>query len=141
METTAGAVDTSSRKLHIGLWVAQGLLALAFLGSGFMKVMTPFAELIQNPMMGWATQVGPNVVKLAGTSEIFGALGLILPGLTRKSPKLTTWAALGLLTIMVLAAGLHLSRGESPLPNVILGGLAAFVAWGRSMKVPLLGRR
>lgn len=38
---------------------------------------------------------------------------------------------------MVLAAGFHLSRGEiEAVPiNAVLGGLAAFVGWGRWRKV------
>jgi hypothetical protein len=40
---------------------------------------------------------------------------------------------------MILAMAFHLSRGEAQvLPiNLVLGGLAAFVAWGRTSKVPV----
>ena len=40
---------------------------------------------------------------------------------------------------MILAMAFHLSRGEAnALPsNIVLGGLAAFVAWGRTKKVPI----
>jgi len=71
-----------------------------------------------------------------------GALGLILPAVTRIRPKLTAAAGLGLVTVMVLAAAFHLSRGEAQvLPlNLTLGALAAFVAWGRSRKAPILPR-
>jgi putative oxidoreductase len=58
---------------------------------------------------------------------------------TRIQPKLTGWAAVGLGTIMVLALGLHVSRGEwSHVPPVlVLGALAGFVAWGRLKKAPI----
>jgi hypothetical protein len=51
-------------------------------------------------------------------------------------------AALGLAAIMVLAMATHLSRGEvAMLPvNLLLGGLAAFVAWGRAKKAPIRPR-
>ena len=43
---------------------------------------------------------------------------------------------------MALAAALHESRGElGVLPvNVVLGGLAAFVAWGRFKRAPVAPR-
>ena len=46
---------------------------------------------------------------------------------------LTAWAATGLATVMALASIVHLVRGEPQvLPvNFVLGGLAAFIAWGR----------
>ena len=73
--------------------------------------------------------------------ELAGGLGLILPAATRIRPLLTPLAATGLLTIMVLAAGFHLSRGESgPLINFTFGAMAAFIAWGRFKKAPLQAR-
>lgn len=43
---------------------------------------------------------------------------------------------------MLLAAAPHAARGEPPmiLVNAILGDLAAFVAWGRSRKAPIIPR-
>ena len=60
-------------------------------------------------------------------------IGLALPSALRIAPRLTGAAAVGLLVVMVLAAGTHLMNGQaSHVPvNVVLGGLSAFVAWGR----------
>ena len=79
------------------------------------------------------------LVRFIGVSELAGAIGLILPAATKIKPTLTPLAALGLLTIMILAMAFHLSRGEAQaLPiNMALGGLAAFVAWGRTKKAPI----
>lgn len=43
---------------------------------------------------------------------------------------------------MALASATHLSRGEfGPIAvNLVLGGLAAFVAWGRSAKALIAPR-
>ncbi len=51
-------------------------------------------------------------------------------------------AALGPLVIMILAAGFHLQRGEmNAVPiNLVLGALAAIVAWGRWRRVPIAPR-
>jgi predicted tellurium resistance membrane protein TerC len=129
-----------SKGLHIGLWVAQVLLAVAFGMAGAMKTFTPLDELAQT--LPWVAESGAGLVRFIGVSELAGALGLILPAATRIKPSLTALAALGLVVVMVLAAGFHVMRGEAQaLPvNLVLGGLAAFVAWGRWKKQPIAPR-
>ena len=126
-----------NKALHIALWVVQVLLAVMFAGSGFMKATTAAEELVK--VMPWAEGNGIWMARVAGVSEILGALGLILPSATRIQPKLTGLAGVGLATVMVLAAGLHITRGEFGylLPNAVLGGLAAFVAYGRLKAAPI----
>lgn len=134
------SASTSSRKgLRVALWSVQILLGLAFGMAGFMKSTTPIAELGQK--MPWVNEVPDWLVRFIGVSELAGGLGLILPSATRIKPALTPLAALGLVTVMVFAAGFHLSRGEAGLPiNVVLGALAAFVAWGRWKAAPIAPR-
>lgn len=124
--------------MHILLWVVQVLLACAFGMAGVMKSTQPVDVLVQNGI-AWAGQVPLLMLRFIGISELLGAIGLILPAATKIKPWLTPLAALGLLTIMILAMAFHLSRGEAQaLPmNMVLGGLAAFVAWGRTRKVPI----
>ncbi len=64
---------------------------------------------------------------------------MILPTLTGILPWLTPLAASGLALIMLLAAGFHLVRREYPniVFNLVLFALAAFVAYGRFVVVPL----
>lgn len=129
-----------SRGLRIGLWTAQSLLAAMFLMAGSMKLMMPVEMLAKN--LPWVSSVSPILVKFIGLSEFAGAIGLILPSLTRILPILTPFAASGLATIMVLASGFHLMRGESAAigMNVILAAIAVFIAWGRLNKAPIEGR-
>lgn len=129
-----------SKGLHIALWVVQVLLALSFLGAGLMKELTPIDQLAQK--MAWVSATPAALVRFIGIAEIAGALGLILPALTRIKPFLTGLAGVGLATVMVLALGMHLSRGEFPMVGgpVVLGALAAFVAWGRLKKAPIAPR-
>ncbi len=77
------------------------------------------------------------LVTFIGMAELAGAIGLILPCLTDILPILTTWAAVGLATIMVLATGFHLIRGEfsHALITVIILILAAFVIYGRGFRI------
>src|SRR5438128_166430 len=120
------------KALPIALWVAQILLALAFGMAGWMKVSTPLAELLKN-MPDMAGMPG-GLIRFIGISELAGALGLLLPALTRIAPWLTPLAGVGLATIMVLATVFNLSHGEFPAIGVTLtlGALAVFVAWGRT---------
>ena len=76
------------------------------------------------------------LVTFIGIAELAGAIGLILPALTKILPILTTWAAVGLATIMVLATGFHLTRGEfsHAIVTVILLALAAFVIYARGFR-------
>lgn len=126
-----------SKGLHLGLWVAQGLAAFAFLGAGATKLSTPIAELATK--MPWVTHFPELAVRAIGAAELAGALGLVLPSALRIQPRLTPLAAAGLVLVMLGAAGTHVVLGEAPMmaPSVILGGLAAFVAWGRGVKAPI----
>lgn len=123
---------------NIGLWVAQALLAAMFLMAGATKLMSGSAELVAMGM-GWAENAPFLLIKFIGLAEVAGALGLIVPAATRIKPGLTKLAAAGLAVIMVLAAGLHITRAEFEVVpmNVILFALAAFVIWGRARKAPI----
>lgn len=141
MSIVAASVPTSTPKaLNVGLWVVQGLLAVAFLMAGFMKSTTPLDQL--GAAMPWVLNVPGALVRFIGVSELAGGLGLILPAATRIKPILTPIAALGLVTIMVLAALVHVAYGElGALPvNFVLGGMAAFVAWGRLTRARITPR-
>jgi uncharacterized membrane protein YphA (DoxX/SURF4 family) len=129
-----------SRGLHISLWVVQVLLAAVFAMAGFMKTATPMAELAQK--MSLAVVAPEALVRFIGVSELAGALGLILPALTRIRPGLTALAGAALFVVMVLGAGYHVTQAEfQSLPiNFVLGGMTAFVAWGRFKKAPISPR-
>jgi putative oxidoreductase len=130
----------SGKGLHIALWVTQVALALMFAMAGLMKSTQPIEEL--GKKMTWVLDM-PSLTRFIGIAELAGAVGLILPAATRIMPKLTPLAALGLTVVMILATIFHISRGEfQALPiTLILGGLAAFVAWGRYKKAPIAPRQ
>jgi len=133
------ASNKPARGLTIALWIAQILLALVFGFAGSMKILTPIEELAKNA--AWIKD-SELLIRFIGTSEVAGALGMLLPALTRIKPKLTSLAAVGLFIIMVLATGFHLMRGEAKFTpmTLALGALAAFVAWGRFRKAPISPR-
>ena len=118
--------------MKIASWIVQTLLALVFIASGSMKLFAFDQFAASAPAL--ADQRG--LVTFIGIAELAGALGLILPALTKILPILTTWAAIGLATIMVLATGFHLTRGEfsHAVVTVILLALAAFVIYARGFR-------
>jgi uncharacterized membrane protein len=133
-------LQTSGKRLNIGLWAAQILLAAAFGLFGLMKATQPIEQISE--MMKWVPTMSPMFVRTLGTLELLGAIGLILPSLTRIRPRLTVAAALCFVVLQVLAIGLHLSRGEPEALglNAILISLSAFVFWGRSKKAVITPR-
>ena len=133
-------MSPSSRGLSIALWIVQGLLAFAFIGSGMMKLTTPIPDLVKMGM-GWA-EATPWLPRFIGLAEVLGGLGLVLPAATRVLPFLTPVAAGLLFVVMVLAVGVHVAEGsvDHAAPAVVLGALSAFVAFGRWKKVPVAPR-
>lgn len=136
-----GSTAAPSKGFHIALWVLQVLLAFAFIGAGFMKAMTPMAELVTK--LPWTAVVPEALTRFIGFSELLGGIGLVLPAATRIMPRLTTLAAALLVVVMVLALGFHVMRGEMSMlaPSAVLGVLSAVVAWGRQFKAPIAPRQ
>ena len=125
---------SSARTTHRLLWTAQILAALIFLFAGSMKFIMPAAKM----------QQGPIVFPLAflyfiGACECLGALGLVLPGLTRVRTGLTPLAAAGLTIIMIGATTVTImSMGvlAGIFPGVV-GIITAWIAYGRFRVAPL----
>ena len=118
------------------LWIVQRLLALIFLFAGGVKLVLPLEVLTkQMPLPGL-------FVRFIGVAEVLGAIGLLLPGLLRIRPGLTPLAAGGLVIIMLGATVLTLVAGAVAvaLISLVVGLLAAFVAYGRWRLAPHPGR-
>lgn len=133
------STEVPSKGMNIGLWAVQVILGLMFTGIGLWKAFTAIPDLAA--ALPWVAD-WPRLVRFIGITELLGGIGLILPAATGIRPKLTGLAGVGLTVVMVLAAGFHLSRGEAvAVPvNVVIGGLAAFVGWGRLVRAPIKGR-
>jgi uncharacterized membrane protein len=112
--------------MKIAVWIVSGLLALWFLYIGGMKLLIP-ADVMAQTAPGFVVVL----FKIAGVAEVLGAIGLILPAATRIVPILTPLAASGLVLVMIGAAIMEISMGLFPIQPIILGLLAAFVAWAR----------
>jgi uncharacterized membrane protein YphA (DoxX/SURF4 family) len=123
--------------MDLVLWIAQAVLALAFLAAGAMKLTRPQAKLAGQ--MPWVEDFSPGQVRVIGLVEVLAAVGLIVPALTGILPLLTPLAAVGLALLMIGAAATHLPRDERSalLVKAVLLVLAAGIAWGRFGPVPL----
>jgi hypothetical protein len=119
---------TEMNVLNLVLWSVQVFLALFFLAAGAPKLIgrgidrwTGFSELPR-----------PQVVFI-GFAEVLGAAGLVLPMATGVLPWLTPLAAVGLATIVLMAAGFHLRADErlNALETGLWASIAAAVAIGR----------
>lgn len=125
-----------SKKMSVALWVFQIVLALLFLFTGGFKLFGPAAVLMKQSPLPLA------FLRVLGAVEILGALGLILPGLTRIQTGLTPLAASGLVIIMIGAVVVTIRTmgiGPAIFPFVV-GIIAAWVAWGRWRIAPLPSR-
>lgn len=118
------------------LWVVQVLTALAFGQHGYSML---FRVEQARTRVAWTRAVSIPVLRFIGVAEILGAIGVILPAATGVLPWLTVAAAVGLVTVMVLAMLFHLARREWPniVLNLVLAAIAAFVLYGRVMLVPI----
>ena len=118
--------------MNVVLWIVAGLLAVAFLAAGAMKLAQPKEKLAASGM-GWANDFPGVLVKLIGALEVLAAIGLVLPAILKIAPVLVAVAATGLVLLMAGAAVTHLRRkeGQMVVINVVLLVLAVVVAWGR----------
>ena len=124
--------------MNIALWVLQVLLAVAFFAHGWLFLSPPpeIAEQMNASMPRWFQL-------FLGVAEVAAAVGLTLPGLTRVMPWLVTWAAGGIMIVMVSATIFHLARSEwsSAAITLLLLVMATFVAYMRHRALPIAVRR
>ena len=116
------------------LWAAQILTALIFLFAGAMKFIMPAEKMLQGPVV-----LPLAFIYFIGVCEILGALGLVLPGLTRIKTLLTPLAAAGLTIIMIGATAVSImSMGAAAgIFPAVVGVVTAWIAYGRTRVVPL----
>lgn len=112
--------------MTVAYWLVAGLLALFYLYAGGVKVIRSRERL--QPMMAWVDRTPMPVVRLLGTLEVLGAIGLILPPSTGVAPWLAVAAAGGFVVLQVGATVVHLRRGDRQIALNLGLLLAATVA-------------
>ena len=139
----AARTTTRTQTLNIALWILQVLWGVFFCFTGFGKILCYRPDVwsftLHQPV-AWFHAVPQGLFVFIGICEFLGGVGLILPAMTGVKPKLTPYAAIGLMLVMVLAAAFHIVRGEFSFfvpMNLIIGGVAAFIAYGRLVARPI----
>ena len=125
--------------MNIVLWVLQVLVGLVFVLNGAYTHGFGAAQAKSRPGMQWIGAIPQPLLTFIAICEFLGGVGLILPAATGTLPWLTPLAAGLLAVVMLLAAGYHFVRREYPniAFNLVLLALAAFLAYGRFVAVPL----
>jgi hypothetical protein len=114
--------------MNILLWVLQVLLALVFLAHGVLLLMPPPDIAAQmNASLPRAFWI------FLGVAEVMAAVGITLPGATRVMPWLVSWAAGGIIIVMISATIWHVVRSEisSAVVTFVLLILATLVWYKR----------
>lgn len=145
MHVSGNLLGVKGRRVRLtingALWPLQVLFGFFFAGSGFGKVLLYDGALYAAApqAVAWYAAVPQPLIVFIGVCEVLGGIGLILPAMTGVKPSLTPLAAAGLTLTMILAAGFHILRGEFALvpANLLLGGVAAFIAVGRGKLRPI----
>ena len=116
--------------MNLTLWIAQGLLAFAFIAVGSLKLFA-YEKFKAQSEKKRPVGITRGLAAFIGSAEITGGVGIVLPMAVGVAPWLSAWAAVGLATVMLLAIGYHVRRREPPAAPAILFVLALFVVFGR----------
>jgi uncharacterized membrane protein YphA (DoxX/SURF4 family) len=121
------------------LWILQGLTALLYAASGYMKVFmfdkvsTEAASFAAFPKSAW---------QAFGVLELVCVVLLIIPSALRWHPKLTVLAAtlLALETLLFVYGHIKYHETGPMIMSSILGIVMAFIAYGRTVLSPIAAR-
>lgn len=97
---------------HVLFYLTQGILLLVFLLEGSTKILGLSFQTEGFARWGYPLWF----MYLVGTLEILGAIGL--------TTQYRTWAALGLVGIMLGAIYTHIASGEAPMSGLAILMLA-----------------
>ncbi len=139
-EHISGAI-MNSKRIHKALWVVQGLLGVAFVAIGGMKLSMPVEEMAKNGAT-WAVEA-PWKMRALGALEFAGGVGVVLPAALRIMPVLTPIAAACLSVLMVGAIGFHVAVEGNPshaLPAFVFMVLCDLIVVGRFKLVPIAAK-
>jgi uncharacterized membrane protein YphA (DoxX/SURF4 family) len=125
---------STARTANRVLWTAQTLAALLFLFAGAMKFIMPAEQMQSGPI-----SLPITFIHFIGICECLGAIGLVLPSLTRIRPELTPLAAAGLTIIMVGATAISVAAAGAAAGTfpAVVGIVTAAIAYGRTRLVPV----
>jgi hypothetical protein len=98
--------------MNVLAWILGIALALVYLAAGGAKVTQSRDKLLAQPNMAWVNDFSGSQVKMIGTLELLGAVGVVVPWLIDVAPALTPIAGIGLAALQGGAMITHFRRGE-----------------------------
>ena len=119
--------------MNVLLWILQVALALLSLAGGAYKVFS-FDAVAKEPFFGALSRGGWGAI---GVFEMLCAILLVVPAAAKWMPVLTSLAAAALALESLALGGLYaryslkLTAANPLVWVVVMGLMAAFVAWGR----------
>ena len=120
------------------LWILQAILCIKFISVAYTHGLRwENDEMLQaKQKIGRAARP---LLSLAALGTFLCGVSLVLPAVSADLAWLAPWGAASLAVMMLISIGLHLASREKPkiLADGVLFVLAAFVAYGRWMIVPL----
>jgi uncharacterized membrane protein YphA (DoxX/SURF4 family) len=128
-------LPTAGRGLSIALWTLQIFLTALFLFAGVMKFVMPVEEMTKG------SSLSGSFIHFIGVMEVLGSIGLVLPAQLRVWPFLTPISACGLVIIMAGATVTSIPMGWIALLPLLVGVIAASIAYGRFRLQPVQPRR
>lgn len=117
--------------MNVALWVAQGLLAAAFVMAVIARFAQPREQLAQT--QPWVEHFSDAQIRAISILEFAAAVGLVLPAVAHVATVLVPLAAVGIILLMIgaLVVNVRGSQTRGIVTNLIFIALAAFIAWGR----------
>jgi uncharacterized membrane protein YphA (DoxX/SURF4 family) len=128
------------KKLNIIVWILQVALAAFFIYSGLLK-LTSYELIFGDFRPLWFEQVPSWMPVLAGSLEILGGIGIVLPAFNRFNPILAPISLFSLAILMAVAYALQIWTGDNTSElAIILMFVAAELGWLRLKVVPIAAK-
>jgi hypothetical protein len=117
--------------MNVALWIVASVLAFGFIAGSIVKLTWSHERYAAK--LHWPADFTADQVKFIGGVELFGGIGLVLPGILDIAAVLVPIAASGMALYMAGAVTERVRRRE---PKEMTGDLLfvaalLFVAWGR----------
>ena len=122
---------TTDKIISAALWTAQVVLASVFAVDGIINLTAPLARIVE--ITPWLSSAPAVIVRIFGAVEILAAVSLMLPTSSRALTRTAGAAAavFAFLTMVNLAARLHIASPGALLLESMLFLVTALVAWER----------
>lgn len=120
------------------LWVIQVILAIKLLSTAIIHALQQDKDTLSQAIARLGAASKPLLFSSAALMAL-GSLGLILPGVLRALPWLTPVCAALLAVMLLVSIPLHIKSRDKPMifVSLILFAMAAFLAYGRWVLIPL----